>query len=154
MCYFINFTLKQLHFQSRNVRFGSYLWRWRRNVSRKMTPKPTSKRQMDVLTSCTRDVLLPPCKSQFLASVNNTDNPVGYARTYFLKSFSFLLQYFLLLKTFYFQILNGAKDTCMKNMLFRHTDYPRKKNIFAIWIRQLRTEMRIFKFQRWKKKTA
>ena len=37
MCCFINFTLKYLHFfRSRNIRFDSFLIRWRRNVWRKL----------------------------------------------------------------------------------------------------------------------
>ena len=46
MHYFINFTLKYLHFlQPRTGRFGSYLRHWRRDVRRKMTSELTSIRQ-------------------------------------------------------------------------------------------------------------
>ena len=45
MRYYINITLKCLHFRSRHDRFGFYLLRWRWNIWRKMTSKS------DVMTS-------------------------------------------------------------------------------------------------------
>ena len=75
LCYFVNFTLKYLHFWSRQVRFSFYLRRWRHDVWQKMTSKTyimTSKlaswHQKNVLMSCTRIILHRGCKTTFPSS--------------------------------------------------------------------------------------
>ena len=55
--YYINITLKYLHFRSRHNRFGFCLGRWRRKVWRKMTWKVTCDVKKNTPASCTRVVL-------------------------------------------------------------------------------------------------
>ena len=64
MRYFINLTLKYLHFRPRTVNFGPYLRCWYRNAWQKNDVKMTLKRQntSDVMHESR---LTPPCKTTF-----------------------------------------------------------------------------------------
>ena len=81
MCYFITFTL----IRSRDVQFGFYLRRWRRNVWRRIDVNMTSIHQK-WRQNCHPDVMHESClrhprlRQHFLAPVVPTEIPVGCAR--------------------------------------------------------------------------
>ena len=93
MRYYINITLNCLHFRSRHDRFGFYLWRWRRNIWRKMTSKSDvmmSKLMCDVKKTPwrhARDSSYSPCVRQhFIARSGSRKFRSGMQECFFRSS--------------------------------------------------------------------
>ena len=83
--FFYHLSWNNYIFRSRDVRFGSYLRRWRRNVGRKNDVKNDVKTSK--LSSCCHareSFYTPRVRRHVLAPVGFTEIPVGYARRHFL----------------------------------------------------------------------
>ena len=88
--YFVNFTLKYLHFHWRNVQFGSCVWHWCQVWWIMTTNKWCCDVKKDFVTSNRRPDIMHKLsytfcvRQHFLAPVGFTEIPVVYGRKLFL----------------------------------------------------------------------